>query len=137
MVTLLGIIIGISAVLAVIVSAGVIGACMLVAWLTGNRQAPRGPAARAPRGGGRHGNPSPPFSGNPPPPFSGPQRPQDPFRAGRLPSAHCDGVQMLTDLTYIVPSQLPGLLFSSARSRSRYIACCGMLRVVVSASLPS
>ena len=45
-----------------------------------------------------------------------------------------DGSQTLTDLTYIVPEQLPGLLFSSARSRSRYIACRGMLVVVVSAS---
>jgi hypothetical protein len=42
--------------------------------------------------------------------------------------------QMLTDLTYIVPEQLPGVLFSSARSRRRYMVCWGMCAVVVSAS---
>jgi hypothetical protein len=44
------------------------------------------------------------------------------------------GFQMLTDLTYIVPEQLPGVSFSSARSRRRYMLCWGMCAVVVSAS---
>lgn len=53
---------------------------------------------------------------------------------GQLVAGGAGGFQMLTDLTYMVPEQLPGVSFSSARSRRRYMVCWGMCAVVVSAS---
>ena len=80
MVSLLGIIVGISLVLAIMVTSAVIGVCLLIGWLTGNGMALRGSAQRGPRGGGgRHGNQPAPFSG----PQQQQQRPQERFRAGR------------------------------------------------------
>jgi hypothetical protein len=76
MVSLLGIIVGISAVLAIIVSSAVIGVCLLIGWLTGNGPAARGFSPRGTHGGGRHGSQPGPFPGQP--------QPQERYRAGRL-----------------------------------------------------
>ena len=78
MVSLLGIIVGISLVLAVIVTSAVIGVCLLIGMLTGNGTPLRGSVQRGPRGGGRHGNQAAPFSGP-----QQQQRPPERFRAGR------------------------------------------------------
>jgi hypothetical protein len=82
---------------------------------------------------------SSPDGRRPHPPKEAPRPLASPLRDPGPPSCITGyaGSHMLTDLTYIVPEQLPGELFSSARSRIRYIASCGMPVVVVSASLLS
>jgi hypothetical protein len=110
MVSLLGIVAGIALVLAVIVTAVVIGACLLLSWATKAFRPDQGRPQPGTRGGGRHSNQAPPFRGQQPaPPYRGQQapppylgqqapppspgqQPQDRYRrAGRLPSAVARG----------------------------------------------
>ena len=104
MVSLVGIVAGIAAVLAVIVTALVVGVCLLVSWMTDAFRSDGRRSQPGARGGGRHSNQAPPFRGQQPappypgqqapppypgqqapPPFPG-QQPQDRYRrAGRLP----------------------------------------------------
>jgi hypothetical protein len=117
MASLLGIVAGIALVLAVVVTALVVGVCLLLSWLTNAFRSDRGrPQQPATRGGGRHSNQAPPFRGQQPaPPYPGQQpprpypgqqappqfpgqQPQDRYRrAGRLPLAVARG-QSVTPL---------------------------------------
>jgi hypothetical protein len=110
MVSLLGIVAGIALVLAVIVTALVVGVCLLVSWTTNAFRSGGGRPQPGTRGGGRHSNQAPQFRGQQaappypgqqaprpypgqqaPPPFPG-QQPQDRYRrAGRLPSSLARG----------------------------------------------
>ena len=99
MVSLIGIVAGIAAILAIIVTALVIGVCLTVSWMTDAFRGDRGDSRPGVRGGGRHAGQAPPFPGRqaaPPfpgqqpaqpfpgqqarPPFPGQQPPQDPYR---------------------------------------------------------
>ena len=139
MVSLLGIVAGIALVLAVIVTAVVIGACLLLSWATKAFRPDQGRPQPGTRGGGRHSNQAPPFRGQQPaPPYPGQQaprpypgqpqfpgqqappqfpgqQPQDRYRrAGRLPSAVARG-------------QSVALLDLSPERRRRF--CPGLSRV--------
>jgi hypothetical protein len=78
MASLLGIVAGIALVLALVVTALVVGVCLLLSWLTNAFRSDRGrPQQRATRGGGRHSNQAPPFRGQQPaPPYPGQQAPR-------------------------------------------------------------
>ena len=78
MASLLGIVAGIALVLALVVTALVVGVCLLLSWLTNAFRSDRGrPQRPATRGGGRHSNQAPPFRGQQPaPPYPGQQPPR-------------------------------------------------------------
>ena len=78
MASLLGIVAGIALVLALVVTALVVGGCLLLSWLTNAFRSDRGrPQQPANRGGGRHSNQAPPFRGQQPaPPYPGQQPPR-------------------------------------------------------------
>ena len=88
--SLIGIVAGIAAVLAIIVTALVIAACLVVSWMTDAFRGDRGESQPGTRGGGRHAGQAPPFPGQQPaspfPRAAGPsplpvrQQPQDRYR---------------------------------------------------------
>jgi hypothetical protein len=77
MVSLLGIVAGIAAVLAIIVASVIIGTCLVVSWMTDTFRGDRGRSQPGVRGGGRHGNQAPRFPGQQAaPPYPGQQAPR-------------------------------------------------------------
>ena len=85
--SLIGIVAGIAAVLAIIVTALVIAACLAVSWMTDAFRGDRGDSQPGARGGGRHAGQAPPFPGQQAgPPFPGQQaRPPFPGQQARPP----------------------------------------------------
>lgn len=73
--SLLVIVAGIAAVLAVVVTALVIAVCLTVSWMTDAFRGDSGRSPRQVRGQGRHAGHAPPFPGQQPPPYPG-QQPQ-------------------------------------------------------------
>jgi len=72
--SLVVIVAGIAAVLAIIVTSVIIGVCLLVSWMTDAFRSDGGRPRPGVRGGGRHTGQAPPFPGRQPgPPFPGPQ----------------------------------------------------------------
>jgi hypothetical protein len=72
--SLVGIVAGIAAILAIIVTSGIIGVCLLVSWMTDAFRSDGGRPQPGARGGGRHTGQAPPFPGRQPgPPFPGQQ----------------------------------------------------------------
>ena len=85
MVSLLGIVAGIAAVLAVFVTALVVGVCLLVSWMTDAFRSDGGRAQPQARGRGRHSGQAPPFGGQrPAPPYPG-QQPRPPYPGQQAP----------------------------------------------------
>jgi hypothetical protein len=97
MVSLIGIVAGIAAVLAIIVTSLVIAVCLAVSWMTDAFRGDRGDAQPGVRGGGRHAGQAPPFPGQqaappfpgrkPAPPFPG-QQAAPPFPGQQPPDRH-------------------------------------------------
>jgi hypothetical protein len=85
MVSLLGIVAGIAAVLAVLVTALVVGVCLLVSWLTDAFRSDGGRAQPQARGRGRHSGQAPQFGGQRhAPPYPG-QQPRPPYPGQQAP----------------------------------------------------